>query len=208
MKLSHRLAVSIGVLFLFFIFTKTDRLQIHTAKIDKDSVVLAFGDSLTYGKGAPNKKSYPSQLERLIKRKVVNAGQSGELSKEGLKRLPSLLSKYKPSLVILCHGGNDLIQQKSKLKLKENLSKMIGLIKQSGAQVLLVGIANFKFIRFTPERLYQELAEQEHVLYEGEVLSQIENNKNLKSDRIHPNEKGYALMAEVFASLLKEKGLL
>jgi len=205
MKLSHLFIVLALVLLGLGIVFKSD--SISSNPIASETVILAFGDSLTYGKGAED-QSYPMQLQTLINIKVINAGQSGEPSTKGLERLPALLKKYKPSLVILCHGGNDIIRKTSKQTLKDNLIKMIRLSKQAGAQVLLVGVPDFKMIRFNTEGLYEEIAEQEQVLYEGEVLEDIENNNDLKSDRIHPNAQGYALMAKAFAEVLKENGIL
>jgi len=196
----------IGLLTLLVIL-KEPASNVTTQALPKEAVILAFGDSLTYGKGAPE-RSYPTQLQELIKIKVINAGLSGEPSSKGLQRLPSLLKQHKPDLVILCHGGNDLIQQKSKQILRDNLTKMIHLIKASGAQVLLVGVPNFKLIRFSTEALYEELAQEEAVMYEGDILSIIENDTSLKSDRIHPNAKGYGLMAEAFAEVLRENGIV
>lgn len=43
-----------------------------------NSVILAFGDSLTFGKGAADGQDYPSQLALLTGRKVINAGISGK----------------------------------------------------------------------------------------------------------------------------------
>jgi len=194
-------------LVLLIVFISKDTSNVETTRLPDTAKILAFGDSLTYGKGAPS-KSYPQQLQNIIQRQVINAGLSGEPSNRGLKRLPDLLREHNPDLVIICHGGNDLIKQRSKQTLKDNLVKMIRLSKQSGAQVLLVGVPNFKLIRFSTEPLYEEVAMQENVLYEGDILSKIENNNSLKSDRIHPNSKGYALMAEAFNEVLQDNGIL
>jgi len=181
--------------------------NIMAAPLKSTDRILAFGDSLTYGSGA-HSKSYPVQLQELIQKEVINAGIPGEISSRGLERLPSLLKKYHPKLVILCHGANDIIRQQSKKSLKENLIKMILLSKKIGAQVLLVGVPDFQLLGFSTEELYEELAEQENVLYEGEILSKIENDPALKSDRIHPNANGYGLMAKTFAKILKEHKII
>ncbi|MEM7304770.1 MAG: GDSL-type esterase/lipase family protein [Pseudomonadota bacterium] len=63
--------------------------------IPEQGVILAFGDSLTVGVGASNKDSYPSVLARLGQRTVINAGVSGEVTQEGLERLPLMMDKLR-----------------------------------------------------------------------------------------------------------------
>jgi len=199
--------IALLLMLALIIFLKQDSNGIERVALTSNAKVLAFGDSLTYGKGAST-QSYPTQLQNLINLEVINEGRSGEPSSKGLLRLPALLQEHKPSLVILCHGGNDLIHKKSKEILKANLIKMVRLSKDSGAQVLLVGVPNFKLVGFSTEALYEEVAEEEGLMYEGSILAKIENDSALKSDRIHPNANGYALMAKAFAEVLKENQLI
>ena len=85
--------------------------------------VLAFGDSLTFGTGASPAESYPEQLQTLIGRKVVNGGLPGEISADGLQRLPGMLEELNPKLLILCHGGNDFLRKQSDTAAAANVEK-------------------------------------------------------------------------------------
>ena len=196
------------VLALFtLIFFKTTTVDVKAEKLSPNATILAFGDSLTYGYGAVD-AAYPLALERLTNRRVINAGISGEVSAIGLQRFSKLLDKHHPSLVILCHGGNDILRRESHDALKENLRKMIRLSKERGAQVLLVGVPGFGIFGAKTLSLYEELSIEESVMYEGAVLEIIENDAGLKSDQIHPNAQGYKMMAEYFNTVLKEHGVI
>jgi acyl-CoA thioesterase-1 len=177
-------------------------------RLGPNAVILAFGDSLTFGYGAPKARSYPAQLGAMTGLEVVNAGVPGELSAEGLKRLPSLLETYRPDLVILCHGGNDILRKKPKQQLRSNLVRMIALMRQNGAEVLFVGVPGFGLLGLDTLELYDEIAEESGVIYEGEVLSDVLSDPSLKSDQIHPNGQGYGVMSRAFFERLKESGLL
>jgi lysophospholipase L1-like esterase len=172
-----------------------------------DAVVLAFGDSLTYGTGANEEQSYPAQLARITGRRVVREGAPGEVSATGLARLPAVLDEHQPRLLILCHGGNDFLRRLPKAQAAENVRAMIRLAKDRGIEVLLIGTPEIGFT-LTPPEFYAEIANQFGIPYEGDVLTKILRNGELKSDQIHPNAQGYRLMAERVADLLKKAGAI
>jgi len=172
-----------------------------------DAVVLAFGDSLTYGTGANDEQSYPAQLARITGRRVVREGVPGEVSATGLARLPAVLDAHQPRLLILCHGGNDFLRRLPKAQAAENVRAMIRLAKDRGIEVLLIGTPEIGFT-LTPPEFYAEIANQFGIPYEGDVLTKILRNGELKSDQIHPNAQGYRLMAERVAELLRKSGAI
>jgi len=175
------------------------------ARLAPDAVVLAFGDSLTYGTGVAEADSYPAQLERLIGRKVVRAGVPGEVSAQALARLPAALEEHQPKLLVLCIGGNDFLRNLSQAEAAANLRRMIALAKGKGSDVLLIGAPEKGLLLMSP-KFYAELAGQFGIPYEGKVIGEILRNPELKSDPIHPNARGYRLMAERVAELLKKAG--
>lgn len=167
-----------------------------------DAVILAFGDSLTYGTGATTDQNYPSQLEKLISRRVVNAGIPGEDTENGLARLPKALEKYHPSLVILCHGANDLKQGLGDLQASENIREMIRIARSQGIETLLVGIPYPTIFTARPY-FYTKIAREFGIPFEGDVVADVLADTSLKSDSIHPNARGYKLIAEAIAELMK-----
>lgn len=177
------------------------------ARLAPDAVVLAFGDSLTYGTGAPQADSYPAQLERIIGRRVVREGVPGEVSAQALERLPAALDAHRPRLLLLCIGGNDFLRNLSKVQVAENVRRKIALAKQRGVDVLLIGTPE-KGLTVTPPHFYAELARQFGIPYEGKVIGEVLRSPELKSDPIHPNARGYRLIAERVAALLQKSGAL
>jgi lysophospholipase L1-like esterase len=177
-------------------------------RLPDDAVFLAFGDSITYGTGATRQQSYPAALEQLSGHRVINAGIPGEVTAQGKQRLPGLLDKYKPGLLILCHGGNDLLRRFNGADTKANLAAMIDSANQRNIPVLLIGVPSFGLLFLESNEMYNEVAEKYALLYEGEVLPRVESDPELKSDRIHPNAEGYRQMAMAVYKLLQDDGAL
>lgn len=197
------LAILMLSVIIILVLIKENNSTSNNIVIKENSVILAFGDSLTYGFGVESEFSYPKQMQKKRGLKVINAGVNGELSYEGLLRLPMLLKQHKPDLVILCHGGNDIINKLSAVKLKANLLAMIKLIQESGAKVLLVGVPDFGLFGLDTHEVYEEVADETDVLFEDKILTHIERDNALKSDYVHPNAKGYEMMADAFIEILK-----
>ena len=181
--------------------------QAKLPRLAPDAVLLAFGDSLTYGTGASEDESFPAQLARITGRRVVREGVPGEVSAAGLARLPGALDEHRPQLLILCHGGNDFLRRLPKAQAAENVRAMIRLAKDRGIAVLLIGTPDIGFT-LTPPDFYGESAKQFGIPYEADVLTKILRDASLKADQVHPNAQGYRLMAERVAELLRKSGAI
>ena len=194
-------------LFIIIITTFSKARTISITPLYEGDVILSFGDSLTYGHGAKRKQSYPSILGKDIDYKIINSSKNGETSSKGLKRLKKVLKKYPDiKLLILCEGGNDILRRKSIPKLKSNLKKMIHLAKEKGIDVLLVAVPYKEGYIIDDLPIYKEIAEEEGIPLLSNTLGRILSNKSLKSDRIHPNAKGYNQMAQDIYQKMKKVG--
>src|SRR5579862_5927728 len=176
-------------------------------KLDRGATVLAFGDSLTFGTGANTGESYPAVLAQITGLKVVNAGVPGELSAEGLERLPGALDEAQPKLLILCHAGNDFLQKKDEAVAANNVRAMVQLAKSRGIGVVLLATPKPGIPPSVP-KFYEDIAAQERIPIEDGVLKDVLFDQGLKSDFVHPNAKGYARVAEALEKLLKKSGAL
>ena len=194
------------VIFSVLMILTLTKKEINAMTLTSNDTILAFGDSLTYGFGARPEESYPTRLSILSRYKVINAGVNAEASDEGLKRLPQLLEDRSIKLMILCFGGNDIMQRKSMSSLKQNLKTMIQMAKAKNIEVLLISVPNITLFGLSPLELYDEVAEEENIPLLLGVLANILSQPSLKSDRVHPNALGYKKMAELIYESLKEYG--
>jgi lysophospholipase L1-like esterase len=176
-------------------------------RLPSDAVILAFGDSLTFGTGAAEEESYPAQLERLIGRRVVRAGVPGEVTAQALARLPGALEEHAPRLLLLCIGGNDFLRRTGNAQAESNVRAMVKLARDRGVGVLLIGTPEPGLL-VTPPGFYAGIAEEFGLPYEASVVGEVLRDASLKSDPIHPNARGYRVIAERLAESLKKSGAI
>jgi len=175
--------------------------------LSDNAVILAFGNSITAGNGAPPTQNYPSQLAEKLQRTVINAGVPGEVSANGLKRLPTLLDKHRPELLLLCHGGNDMIRKLGKDKLAMNLKAMIQEAINRDISVVLIGVPK-PGIFLNSLDIYSQIAGEHNLPIESEIVPKVLSDNALKADLIHPNARGYAMMADAIYLLLQKNGAI
>ena len=177
------------------------------ARLPSDAVVLAFGDSLTFGTGAGEEESYPAQLESLIGRRVVRAGVPGEVTAQALARLPATIDEHQPKLLLLCIGGNDFLRRLGNRQAEDNVRAMVQLARSRGVEVLLIGTPEPGF-GVTPPSFFGAVAKDLGVPYEAAVMSEVLKDDSLRSDPIHPNARGYRRIAERLAEQLRHTGAI
>ena len=177
------------------------------AEFGDDAVILAFGDSLTYGTGAKTHQSYPAVLEELTGVTVINAGVPGEESDAGAKRLSKVVASEEPDLVILCHGGNDFLRKRPRAKTEKNLRSMINYLRERDIAVVMLGVPDFGLLLSTAD-VYETVADDLGVPLEDDIIADLIGQNKYKSDHVHPNADGYRMMAKAVQELLVETGAL
>ncbi len=167
--------------------------------------ILAFGDSLTEGVGVSKALAYPAVLEALTGNRVVNAGRSGEITAEGRARLPGVLDEVRPRLMILLHGGNDILRNLSPSQASANLSAMIEAARARGIMVVLLGVPQ-KNLFSDSAPIYHDLAERFDLVFNDSLVADLLRSPSKKSDAVHFNESGYRQLAESLAQMLADAG--
>jgi lysophospholipase L1-like esterase len=164
--------------------------------------IISFGDSLTYGTGANEGMDYPSQLSSMIGKLIINVGKPGDTTETALDRLDEDVLSQSPRIVLITLGGNDLKNGVSKEVAFRNLRKIVEAIQAEGALVVIGGV-DFPLRSRGFGAAYEALARDTGCLLVPNVLKGLLGKSELMSDPIHPNGKGYAIMAKKFYGVIK-----
>ncbi len=204
----HKKAVWLVVALVVALIYMSGRMpQATLSPLQDNAVVLALGDSLTYGTGVDQVYSYPSRLADMTGLSVINAGVPGETSAGTLVRVKAELDKHRPQLVILCIGGNDILRRKGKQEIVGNIQQIIDVIKSHDIQLVLLAVPEFGLFPTAPE-FYSELAEENAIPLDKDTIPSVLRDSDLKSDPIHGNEAGYQVIADGVYRLLQEAGAI
>lgn len=171
--------------------------------IPPDGIIVAFGDSLTFGVGAPIDKSYPAILETLIQRKVINEGVPGLETENGDKTILNLIQQYHPALIIVCLGGNDMLRRRSEDIIAKNIENMVITALGNNVPIILIAVPK-PGLSISPPDFYEKIAKKYHIPVDTDSLYELETQNKYKSDMIHLNANGYQKLAENIAILLKK----
>ena len=161
---------------------------------------VAFGDSLTQGYGAEEGGDYPNQLTKRLRLKIRNLGIPGNTTADGLARLDQA-TQLQPRVVLLCLGGNDALRSVPAEQTFANLGTMIDRFHQGGSFVVLLGVRSVGLSDKNAKR-FDQLAKSKRVLLVPNILDGILFTPALMADEVHPNDKGYARIAERLEDML------
>jgi acyl-CoA thioesterase-1 len=169
--------------------------------------IVVLGDSLSSEYGIRRNSGWVQLLrERLAQQNpapptIINASISGDTTSSGLTRLPALLAKQAPDIVIVELGGNDALRGLSLDMTRQNLLEMIELSQSTGATVILAGMqipANYGPAYTKQFRdLFPALATQTGAKLIPFLLAGLETDRDLFiADGIHPAEHAQPLLLE------------
>jgi len=181
---------------------------------DTRAAVLVVGDSLSAAHNIPAASGWVNLLQQRVKQQItpppsiINASISGETTAGALTRLPGLLEKHRPSVVVIELGGNDALRGLTPAQLRGNLEKMIVASQKAGAKVLLLGIdvpPNYgPAYRQRLRQTYAELARQYDVPLLPFLLEGVALKPNLmQADGLHPTAAAQPQVLDNVWPLLK-----
>jgi len=173
--------------------------------------VLALGDSLTFGYGAPPEASWPVKLAALTGWQVENAGVNGDTSEGALQRLPGLLAASSYDAILIGIGGNDMLRGVPASATHANLAALIEQARAHTTHVAVLATPAPDAMRAAVGSLsdapfYEEVAKAGQALLVADVYSSVLSDASLRSDRIHANARGYEKVAQLLADRFESAG--
>ena len=165
--------------------------------------VIAFGDSLVAGVGASTGRDLVSLLSARIGVPVVNAGRSGDTTASALGRLDSAVLSRNPRVVIIVLGGNDALRRVPPKETFANLETIADRIRRRGAAVILAGLS-FGVFTDTYGAGYEDVARRTASGLVPDILGGVLGHPDLMADQIHPNDRGYQMMADRIEPALRD----
>ncbi|WP_417549819.1 arylesterase [Methylophaga sp.] len=199
--------------FFIWLFLVLFSFQAHADDVERKNLLIV-GDSLSAAYGIDSDAAWVELLKDRLEQEtpgtwnVANASISGETTDGGLRRLPDLLDKHNPAIVVIELGGNDGLRGFPPDVIRNNLAKMIHLSQQQGAEVLLVGIEippNYG-PRYTTAfaDVYSSLAEEYNLAFLPFFLADVyDGEAMMQADGIHPTAKAQPqLLDNIWSELL------
>jgi lysophospholipase L1-like esterase len=191
---------------------------------NRPNTYMAFGDSITQGDGSRGRRGYRDELQaalvaRFGRAQVLDEGVSGTDSDRGLGRLPDSLERRRPAFALIHYGTNDWngFGCRTVCGTTENLRRMVQtcraartlpvvatLIPANPAYEARLASARNDWIVATNAQIRAMAAAEGVALADLHAAFVREDPafEPLFSDHVHPNDRGYAVMAAEFYRVL------
>ena len=187
------------------------RKAAKAAMLPASASVLALGDSLTFGFGAPPEAAWPAQLAALTGWQVHNEGVNGDTAEGALARLGPLLAAQRFDAILIGIGGNDMLRGVPADTTRRHIAELLAQARAHTAHVALIATPAPDAMRAAVGALsdapfYAELARAGDAWLIPGVYADVLSDAALRSDRIHANAQGYARIAQQIAAQLRAAG--
>jgi acyl-CoA thioesterase-1 len=183
----------IGGAFWYF-FGESPVEQAGCRELETQPTIAAFGDSIITGQGATTPGGFIGMLSTETGIPIQNFGKGGDTSAAALSRVDTVLAAV-PDIVVILLGGNDALRRVPPATTEANLDAIMTRFTEAGTEVVLVGIIGDLFNDpYAP--MFERLAAKHDAEYVPNVYEGIFGRNEYMSDAIHPNEAGYAIIAD------------
>jgi acyl-CoA thioesterase-1 len=167
----------------------------------RDGPIVAFGDSLVHGTGSSG-GGFVKLMETRLGKPILNLGVPGDTTADGLARVDDVIKRH-PSVVVLLLGGNDYLRQVPVEDSFTNLARIIERLQADGIAVLLIGVRG-GLLRDNFAAQFEALADRYGTAYVHDVLDDTLGVSGYMADQVHPNDAGYAVIADRVFPVLSE----
>lgn len=171
---------------------------------------LFMGDSITYGTFVQPDECYVSLLKPMLKNSnLINKGVPGQLSFEGADVIEKYIIEYKPKIVSIYYGTNDIGFYSTKT-IMESLEYMVDISILHGSIPVIVTLGAFigdwswrATYAIDLNNEIRKLAKEKNIaLVDLEPALNWNPNLMVMPDGEHPNAAGHKVMAEEFFKIL------
>lgn len=210
----QKIIIIVSVIFVsFLVFSFLSRNNHMKVKINSNlnSNIVFLGDSLSAGYGADIENSVPAFFSKKVNINVINAGISGDTTSGGLERLKKDVLTHNPVIVIVELGANDYFKSENISNTKKNLKTIIEEIRKTDAVVFIPKFypKTYALGILKPgdkkqyDEMFIEFQNMDKVFVIENMWKNVWGKRELMHDNIHPNAKGYEIMAENYFNEMK-----
>ncbi len=191
----------VGMLGIGFFAWNYFKTTADTGPKKEINTIVAYGDSLIKGVGATEGNDFISLVSEKIGKPIINEGTPGETSAQGLARIETIVA-HKPDMAIVLFGGNDVLQRVDDATTFSNIRAIIFQLEEKDIEVVLLGVQGGA-IGDPYKKEFEKLAKEFKLVYVSNVLDDLFADRRYMSDSVHPNDAGYAIIADRVAKALQ-----